>query len=122
MKRQRHVQSGFSMLEIMVTLFLVTLGLLVVMTSFVAIGKAHRYSERMDVAASLVRLEMERIRNQPYANIQSEIGAYNEYLDHPDYRHEVAVTDMGNVKEVVLRIYFENDRRRSEVRTFVSNL
>ena len=122
MKRQRHMQSGFSMLEIMVTLFLVTMGLLVVMTSFIAIGKSHRYSERMDVAASLARLEMERIRNQPYANIQSEVGAYYEYAEHPDYRHEVSVTDMGNVKEVVLRVYFEGDRRRTEVRTYMSNL
>lgn len=122
MNKRRHMQSGFSMLEIMVTLFLVTLGLLVVMTSFIAIGKSHRYSERMDVAASLVRLEMERIRNQPFASIQSEIGAYSEYMDHPDYRHESSVTDLGNVKEIVLRIYYENDQRRTEVRTYVSNL
>jgi prepilin-type N-terminal cleavage/methylation domain-containing protein len=122
MNRKKRRQRGFSMLEIIVTVFLVTLGLLVVMTSFVAIGKAHRYSERMDVAASLARLEMERIRNQTYANVQSQIGAYTEYPEHPDYRHEVAVADLGNVKQVTLRIYFENDRRRTEVITYVSNL
>ena len=122
MNRKKRRQRGFSMLEIIVTVFLVTLGLLVVMTSFVAIGKAHRYSERMDVAASLARLEMERIRNQTYANVQSQIGAYTEYPEHPDYRHEVAVADLGNVKRVTLRIYFENDRRRTEVVTYVSNL
>ena len=96
MKRKNHKQGGFSMLEIIVTVFLVTMGLLVVMSSFVAIGKAHRYSERMDTAASLARLEMERIRNRTYATIQSEVGAYSEYPEHPDYRHEVAVTDLGS--------------------------
>jgi Tfp pilus assembly protein PilV len=122
MKRKHHKQGGFSMLEIIVTVFLVTMGLLVVMSSFVAISKAHRYSERMDTAASLARLEMERIRNRTYATIQSEVGAYSEYPEHPDYRHEVAVTDLGSAKHITLRIYFENDRRRAEVVTYVSNL
>jgi type II secretory pathway pseudopilin PulG len=122
MKRKSHKQGGFSMLEIIVTIFLVTLGLLVVMTSFVAISKAHRYSERMDTAASLARLEMERYRNRTYANIHSEVGAYSEYPEHPDYRHEAAVTDLGTAKQITLRIYFENDRRRTEVITYVSNL
>ena len=122
MKRKSHKQGGFSMLEIIVTIFLVTLGLLVVMTSFVAISKAHRYSERMDTAASLARLEMERIRNRTFATIQPEVGAYSEYPEHPDYRHETAVTDLGSAKQITLRIYFENDRRRTEVITYVSNL
>lgn len=122
MSRKRRKQSGFGMLEIIVTVFLVTMGLLVVMTSFIAISKAHKYSERMDLAASLARLEMERIRNQPYASIQSEVGSYYEYSAHPDYRHEAVVQDLGHVKEVVLKIYFENDRRRAELTTYVSNL
>jgi Tfp pilus assembly protein PilV len=122
MKRKSRKQGGFSMLEIIVTVFLVTMGLLVVMTSFVAISKAHHYSERMDTAASLARLEMERMRNRTYATIQSETGAYSEYPEHPDYRHEVAVTDLGSAKRITLRIYFENDRRRTEVVTYVSNL
>jgi Tfp pilus assembly protein PilV len=122
MKRKSRKQGGFSMLEIIVTIFLVTLGLLVVMTSFVAISKAHRYSERMDTAASLMRLEMERIHNRTYAAIQTEVGAYSEYPEHPDYRHEVAVTDLGSAKRITLRIYFEHDRRRAEAVTYVSNL
>jgi Tfp pilus assembly protein PilV len=122
MRKTNRGQGGFSMLEIMVTVFLVTMGLLVVMTSFVAIAKSQRYSERMDIAASLARLEMERIRNRTYANVQSETGAYSEYPEHPDFRHEAAVTDLGTAKKVVLRIYFEHDRRRAELVTYVSNL
>jgi prepilin-type N-terminal cleavage/methylation domain-containing protein len=122
MKRKNAKQSGFSMIEVLVTVFLVTLGLLVVMTSFVAISKAQRYSERMDTASALARLEMERIRNRPYLNIQSEVGAYSEYPDHPDFRHEVIVTEAGNIKQITLRIYFEKDRRRAEVVTYVANM
>jgi len=122
MMRRRKTQSGLSMLEVLVTMFLVMMGLLVVMSSFVAIAKSGRYSERMDVATTLAQREMERVRNLPWANIHSEAGAYNEYSDHPDYRHEITVTDVGTVREVVVRIYFENNRRRCEVRTYVSNM
>ena len=122
MRAIRRRQAGISMLEILITTFIVVIGLLVVMTSFVAIAKSHRYSERMDIAMSLARLEMERVRNIPYANVQSEIGPYAEYPQHPDYRHEVTVTDFGTIKEVVLHVYFENDRRQAEVRTYVTNL
>jgi Tfp pilus assembly protein PilV len=122
MMSRRKTQSGMSMLEIIMTMFLVMMGLLVVMSSFVAIAKSSRYSERMEVATTLAQREMERVRNLPWANIQTEAGAYGEYADHPDYRHDVTVTNVGAVREVVIRIYFENGRRRCEVRTYVSNL
>ncbi len=122
MKLKKRMQSGVSLLEIMVTLLLVTIGLLVVMTSFVAISKATRYGERMKVATTIARMEMERFRNTPYASLSSGTGAYHEYPDYPDYRHEVIVTEQGTVKEIVLRIYFENDRRRAELRTYVTSM
>jgi len=122
MKLSNRRQSGLGMLEIMITIFLVMLGLLVVMTSFVAISKSERYGERMNVATNLARMEMERIRNLTYANIHSITGAYSEYPDQPDFRHEVVVNDHGTIKEVILRVYFEKDRRRAEMRTYVSNL
>jgi Tfp pilus assembly protein PilV len=122
MKRFRRIQAGLSMMEVMVTLLLVTLGMLVVMSSFIAISKAQHYGERMETATTLMRMEMERIRNMPYANVRAETGAYREYTDYPEYRHEVAVTDLGSTKQITLRIYFEHDRRRVEGTTFVANL
>lgn len=122
MRKRRTCQTGMSMLEVVVTVFLVTLGLLVVMTSFIAIAKANRHAERMDVATSLARFELEQIRNLQFANIQSETGTYSEYPNHPDFRHVTTVTNFGNVKEVVLHVYFEGDRRRAEVRTFIANM
>lgn len=122
MKHTRRSQSGISMLEIMITLSLVMIGLLVVMTSFVAISKSSRYGERMNMATTLGRMEMERVRNTTFANLHSVTGAYGEYPDHTEYRHEVVVNDHGTIKEIILRIYFERDRRRAEMRTYVANM
>jgi len=122
MKRIRRAQAGLGMLEVFITTFIVIMGLLVVMSSFVAIAKSNRHSERMNAAMSLARMEMERVRNLPYATIQSETGVYGEYAEHPDYRHELVVVDNSGVKSIILRIYFENDRRRAEFTTHVTNL
>ncbi len=115
-------QSGFGMLEIMVTLFLVLIGLLVVMTSYLAIARSQRYSQRMDVATEIASREMERIRNRSWNLIQDEEGVVGEYPDQPDCRHSVAVRTMGTVKEVTLRVYFDRGRRRTEMLTYVANL
>ena len=118
----KKAQRGFGMLEVLISTFLVVLGLLVIMSSMVAVAKSSRYSERMDVANSLARLEMERIRNLNFDNILTETGAYGEYTDHPDFRHTVTVATVGTVKQVTVDVFFENDRRRAEVVTFVADL
>ena len=103
-------------------MFLVVLGVLVVLSSMVAMAKSNRYSERMDIANSLARFEMERMRNIPFANVVSETGAFGEFTQHLDYRHETIVTPVGAVKQVVVRVYFEHNRRRAEMITFVADL
>ncbi len=123
MKRIRKTEGGFSLLEILITMFLVLLGLLVVLSSMVAMAKSNRYSQRMDTANSLARFEMERIRNIPFDSVAAEEGAYEtDYPQHPDYRHVTEVTQSGSVKQVVVRVFFERDRRRAEMITFVADL
>ena len=100
--RPRSRQSGFGMLEIVVTLFLVLIGLMVVMTSYLAIARAQHYSQRMDTASEIATREMERIRNRPWNLISAETGAVGEYPDQPEYRHTVGVRTIGSVKEVTL--------------------
>jgi hypothetical protein len=121
-RQARPFQSGFGMLEIVITMFLVLIGLLVVASSYLAIARAQHYSERMDTATMIVSREMERIRNRSWDLIQDETGDFGEYPESPDFRHTVAVETIGTLKQVTLRVYFDQDRRRSEVVTYVANL
>jgi Tfp pilus assembly protein PilV len=122
MLAKKRTQRGFTMIEVLISTFLVILGLLVIMSSMVAMAKSSRYSQRMDVANSLARREMERIHNMTFANIVNETGNYGEYAEYPGYRHQTAVSTVGTVKQVQLDIYFEGDRRRAEVITYVANM
>ncbi len=59
-RRTWKLQAGVSLLEVLVTIMIVTGGLLVVMSSFVGIAKSNRYVEKMETANSLLRLELKR--------------------------------------------------------------
>jgi len=112
--------SGLGLLEVAITVFLVMIGLLVVVSSYAAISRNHNYNNRMQVAVTLATKEMAKIRQTPFVEVKADSGAYLEYCDYPDYRHQVAVTNLGSVKEVRLRVYFENDKRFTELRTYLS--
>jgi hypothetical protein len=103
-------------------MFLVGVGMLAVMSAMVATAKANRYSQRIDVANSLIRMEMERVRNLPYAIVANETGDYGEYNDHPLFRHQFYVVDNGDSKEVTLYIYFENDVRSATATTIITDM
>jgi len=119
----RKWQKGISLLEVLVTTLIVTGGLLVVMASFVGIAKSNRYVEQMETANTLLRLELETVRNVSYATIQSASGDYNEsFNDQPNFRRNVIVTELGRVKRVTVQIYFDNDRHFAEATTMVAQL
>ena len=120
--KRRGFQSGFGLLEIVITVFLIVIGLLVIASSYLAIARAQHYSERMDTATIIAAREMERIRNRTWASIASETGPFGEYPEYPEFRHSVEVRKIGSLKEVTLRVYFENNQRRTEMMTYVANL
>lgn len=119
----RKWQAGVSLLEVLVTILIVTGGLVVVMSSFVGIAKSNRYVEKMETANNLLRLELETMRNNSYADITTLDTQYGTaYNDQPDFRKEVTVNEFGNVKRVTVQIYFDNDRHVAEATTMVAQM
>jgi Tfp pilus assembly protein PilV len=122
MQRLTRGQAGFSMIEVMVTMFLVMIGLLVVMSAMVATAKSTRYAEEVDVANALMRMEMERLQNTDWDVIAHEEVGYGAIADHPDYRYSTAVTQNGRIKRIELTIWFENDRRSVTATTSIVDM
>lgn len=117
------LQAGVSLLEVLVTIMIVTGGLLVVMSSFVGIAKSNRYVDKMETANSLLRLELETVRNVPFASIVSGSSDYGEaYSDQWEFRRNFIVTDIGNVKRVTVQILFDDDKHMAEATTMVTQL
>lgn len=124
----RKCQAGVTLLEVMVTIMIVTGGLVVVMASFVGIAKSNRYVEKMETANNLLRLELETVRNIAFADIVSGESSYSgggvagAYSDQPDYRRNIVVADLGNVKRVTVQILFDGDKHLAEATTMVTQL
>ena len=119
----RKMQAGVSLLEVLVTILIVTGGLVVVMASFVGIAKSNRYVEKMETANSLLRLELETVRNDRFVDIVTSDSDYgNAFSDQPDFRRKVLVTDLGNVKRVTVQILFDADKHVAEATTMVAQL
>lgn len=125
MKKMRGIgrgwQRGVSLLEVLVTTVIVTTGLLVVMSSFVAIAKSNRYAGKMETANNLLRLELEQVRNQNYDQIATR-SRDNVYNDLPEFERQITVSEQGGVKQVLVQIYFENGRRVAQATTMVADL
>jgi Tfp pilus assembly protein PilV len=121
MKRQRR-DKGISMLEVLLATVILLLGLLIVASSFLAMTRANRYSEKQDKAVQLASRVMEDYRARRFPQIQNEEGNYGEYTDFPDYRHRVEVTATGQVKKVTVHILFDRDRRQVVLVSFFSDI
>jgi len=121
MKRRRK-ERGMTLLEVLVATVVLVVGFLIIISSFVAMARANRYSERQDIAIQLASRVMEDMRNQKFADIQSEEGSYNEYYGFPEFRHKTEVVTVGQVKEVIVEIYFDNDRKRVKLVSYCANM
>ncbi|MBU1706429.1 prepilin-type N-terminal cleavage/methylation domain-containing protein [bacterium] len=121
MKRRRK-ERGMTLLEVLLATFVLVVGFLIIITSFVAMARANRYSEKQDVAVQLASRVMEDVRNQRFADIQSDEGNYYEYYDFPDFRHRTDVVTVGQVKEVIVEIFFDNDRKRVRLVSYCANM
>ena len=63
---------GFTLIEIMITLVILSIGLLSLVGLQVSAIKGNTNSKRMTTAVSIAEKKIEQIKNSPYDNIQSE--------------------------------------------------
>ena len=120
MKRRR--ERGMTLLEVLLAAVVLVVGFLIIISSFVAMARANRYSEKQDIAIQLAGRVMEDLRNQDFASIQNEEGSYNEYNSFLDFRHKTEVVTVGQVKEVTVTIYFDDDRKRARLVSYCANM
>ncbi len=120
-KRQRKDQ-GVTLIEVLLATVILVVGFPIIASSFVAMARSNRYSEKQDKAVQLATRVMEDMRNRRFTQIQNETGAYGEYPDFPNYRHEVVVTNVGQVKKVTVHIFFDKNRRKVTLDSFFANM
>jgi len=115
-------QAGFTLIEVMVTVVLMTMGLLVILGVFLGAAKANSYAKKVDIAQYLAQETLEQFRNTPFIQIQSFEETYGQNTNYPNHRRRVQVTLHGTLKEVQITVLFDADRHQADFRSSYANL
>jgi type IV pilus assembly protein PilV len=71
-KSQVSIEDGFTLIEIMITLVILSIGLTALAGLQVSAIKGNTFSKRMTAAVSIANQKLEQIKDTDYANILSE--------------------------------------------------
>jgi prepilin-type N-terminal cleavage/methylation domain-containing protein len=122
MKPRPNKQAGFTLIEVMVTVVLMTLGLLVILGVFLGAAKANSYAKKMDTAQYLAQETLEQFRNTRFTQIHSFEEHYGQIPNCPSHRRRVTVTMNGTLKIVQVTVLFDADRHQADFQSSYANL
>ena len=116
-------ESGFSILENVISVAIFTVGVLSISMLFTQTMTYTHFSEKLSVATNLARGELEELRNTPYVNIESD--SVSSTIDNVDYDISWVITSddpIDGVKKVVMRVEWEDLRGEQdlEIETLIS--
>jgi type IV pilus assembly protein PilV len=74
MKRKLAIgfDEGFTLVELMITLVILSVGLIALAGLQITAVKANAFSKRMTAAIAVAEARIEQLKDMPYANVQSE--------------------------------------------------
>ena len=104
-------QNGFTLIEIMVAIVILSIGLLGMASLTVGIIKGNKLSGDLTTATTLAQDKMQdirRIRGTNYSNVVAEMKAECS-SPYDEYKREVLVTDDSpatNMKTVIVKAYW----------------
>lgn len=93
---------GFTLIEVMITLVILSIGILAMARLQIAAIRGNGLSQRMTTAASIAEGKIEQLKNTPFANIQAE-SPTQVTASNLNFTREVTVTNnspMANTKTV----------------------
>ena len=114
---------GFTLFEVLLTIFLLTFGL-VALAEAVSVGLAAGGDQENQLVASQLAIEkMEDLRNKSYANVANETKA--AVSGFSSFQREVAVTTpQANLKQATVTVYWyhKSDELNTSLVTYISNI
>ena len=104
----RKNDNGFTLLEVLIAIVILSIGLLGMASLTVGIINGNKFSNNVTTATTLAQGKMENVRRLGYSSVANETKAV---LPSPDdeYKREVAVTDgspAAGMKTVAVKVYW----------------
>ncbi len=85
-------QKGFTLIEVLVSMFLLTVGVLAASSTLIAVFKGQRYSASLMSATNLAQSRMETVKSTSYDGIASGTEAFGSITGFETFRRVTTVT------------------------------
>ena len=104
--RMNRKVGGFTLTEVVVSLFLLTVGILAATSTLMAVFKGQRYSASLMMATQLAQSHMEDIKSMSYSEIDSTNEAFGDISGYETFSCITTVTPNGDdtLKTVIVQV------------------
>lgn len=112
MCRLRDNNSGFTLMEVLIAMVILTVGLLGTAALITGIINSNKLSNRISAATVLAQDKMEDIKRAGYAGAADNTEGYNTISDYPLYKRitDVAAGDpAAGMKKITVTVYWDSD-------------
>lgn len=118
---------GFTLMEVLITIVLLTVGLLGMAALTTGIINGNTHSRRLTTATTLAQEKIEDVRRLGYTNMPSaDIDTtedYNTITDYPLFKRTIA-TDADSpdtyMKTITITVYWDSDSHSVSLQTILS--
>ena len=110
--RKLHNNSGFTLIEVMISIAIIAIGIFAVMSLVITVMKGNTLSKRVTTATTIAQDELEKFKNMDYDKIDVDVDVYSgtETAYDIDYYHKVIVADdtpATDIKTIEVDVYWD---------------
>ncbi|MCF8129832.1 MAG: prepilin-type N-terminal cleavage/methylation domain-containing protein [Deltaproteobacteria bacterium] len=118
---------GFTLLEVLVAMFILAVGLLGMASLSVGIIKGNVFSKEISSATTCAREKLEDVEQLGFANTPAAdttvTEGYNSITQYPDYKRETITTvdtPATDMKTITITVYWDSDSHQVQLKTFLA--
>lgn len=118
---EHQTSKGFTLVEVLMAMFILSVGLLGIAALTVGIAQSNRVSRDLTVATTLVQDKLEDLRKTSYLNVASEAKSALA-SPYSDFRRGVSVavdTPEAGMKTVTVNVSWDSDNHEVELKTIL---
>jgi len=125
MRRLYENNSGFTLIEVLVAMVILSIGLLGTAALITGIISSNKLSNRISTATTCAQDKMERIRAVGYDDAENESGTENygnvsNYLLYKSSTGVVAGNPAAGMKTVTVTVFWDSDAHWVELKTILA--
>ena len=118
--------SGFTLIEVLVAITILSVGLLGTAALIAGIIRGNQVSNRVTTATTLAQDKMEEIKGVGLAGAADKTENYGEILDYTLYKRTTNVDDVdpdnpvSDMKKITVTVFWDSDNSQVELQTILA--